>query len=161
VPAAITATTRALQEASGLAADLNDPQERFDVLIALAWAQIKSGDRGGARQTLGRAQAVKFGLIGAESRCILRVRNAQGLGEAGDRRRGLDLLKLALLDARLGGSRSWVLKSLAVAQCELGDRASARATIRALDESILTPQQRAQGIWTSELTNLAEARIAV
>jgi RNA polymerase sigma factor (sigma-70 family) len=161
VPAAVTATTRALQEASGLADDLSDPQERFDALLALAWAQIKSGDRDSARQTLGRAQAVKFGLIGAESRCISRVRIAQALGEAGDRRGGLNLLKLALLDARLGGSRSWVLKSLAVAQCELGDRASARATIQALDESILTPQQRTQGIWTSELTNLAEARIAV
>jgi len=156
-----TLLTRSLQQASQAASALTDPQERFDTLIALAWAQIKGGDRAGARAGLDRALDAAGAFIEAEPRCISRVRIAQARGEAGDRQGGLTLLTLALRDAQLIGRRSWALKSIAVAQCELGDRAAALAAIQALDQAILTPEQRRQGIWTSELTALVEARIAV
>ena len=58
--------------------------------------------------------------------------------------------------------RSWALKSIAVAQSELGDRAAARATMVALDLAILPPEKRLiKGFWTSELSDLVEAQIAV
>jgi RNA polymerase sigma factor (sigma-70 family) len=155
-----TLLTRTLQQASQAASTLSDPQERVDTLIALAWAQIKGGDRAGARAGLDRAVDASGAFRQAEPRCISRVRIAQARGEAGDRHGGLTLLTLAVQDAQLIGRRSWVLKSIAVAQCELGDREAALATIQALDRAILTPEQRLQGMWTSELTALAEARIA-
>ncbi len=38
--------TETLNQASRTAADLNDPQEKLDAYLALAWAQIKTGDAG-------------------------------------------------------------------------------------------------------------------
>ncbi|MFI5459996.1 MAG: hypothetical protein ACHRXM_31640 [Isosphaerales bacterium] len=117
---ASTPLTRTLLQASQAASTLSDPQERVDSLIAVAWAQIKSGDRAGARAGLDRAVDASCAFIEAEPRCISRVRIAQARGEAGDRHGGLTLLTLALEDAQLIGRRSWKLKSIAVAQCELG-----------------------------------------
>jgi RNA polymerase sigma factor (sigma-70 family) len=150
-----------LQEASLAASALTDRQDAVDAQIALAWAQIKSGDQAGARASLDRAENVSIALE-PEPRCTARVRIAQACGEAGDRQRGLDLLTLALEDAAVHQPpRAWALKSIAVAQGELGDGAAARATIVALDLAILPPEQRLKGVWTSDFSDLAEARIAV
>ena len=54
-----------------------------------------------------------------------------------------------------------MLKSIAVAQCHLGDRDAARETIKALDPAILSPEERRAGIWKSTLSDLAEAQLAV
>jgi RNA polymerase sigma factor (sigma-70 family) len=152
---------RILHQASGFAASLTDPRAQVDTLIALAWAQIRCSDQATARASLDQAAKAAGGLTEAQDRCTSRVRIAQARSEAGDRRGGLDLLDLAVQEARVVRQRSWVLKSIAVAQCELDDRESARATILALYQSILTPQQRAKGIWTSDLMELAQAQIAV
>src|SRR5262249_39440469 len=121
-----------LRQASRAAADLSDPQDKVDANMALAWALIKSGDRAGARTNLDQA-AEAASALEPEPRCYARVRIAQARGEAGDRQAGLILLAQARIDAeRLGDRRTWPLKSIAVAQCELGDRDAARATIQAL-----------------------------
>jgi RNA polymerase sigma factor (sigma-70 family) len=151
-----------LQEASLAVSVLTDPQDIVDAQIALAWAQIKCGDQAGARASLDRAENASIALE-PEERCTARVRIAQASGEAGDRQRGLELLTLAFEDARVHQPpRSWALKSIAVAQSELGDRDAARATIGALDLAILPLEKRLiKGFWTSELSELAEAQIAV
>jgi RNA polymerase sigma factor (sigma-70 family) len=150
-----------LQEASLAASALTDPQDAVDAQIALAWAQIKSGDQPGARSSLDRAEHASIALE-PEQRSTARVRIAQACGEAGDRQRGLDLLTLALEDANVRQPpRAWALKSIAVAQSELGDGAAARATIVALDLVLPTLEQRLRGVWTSQLYDRAEARMAV
>jgi RNA polymerase sigma factor (sigma-70 family) len=150
-----------LQEASLAASALSDPQDAVDAQIALAWAQIKSGDQAGARASLDRAENASIALE-PEPRSTARVRIAQACSEAGDRQRGLELLTLALEDANVRQPpRAWALKSIAVAQSELGDGAAARATIVALDLAVLPPEQRLKGVWTSSFSDLAAARIAV
>jgi RNA polymerase sigma factor (sigma-70 family) len=152
---------RTLQRATQAAAALDDTEERVETLLGLAWAQIKGGDQAGARASLDRAAEAAVALQ-AEKRCLSRVQLAQARGEAGDRPGGLILLTLAQQDFEMMPSRrSWALKAIAVAQCELGDRDAARATIQALDHAILSPEQRRDGIWTSTLTDLIEAQIAV
>ena len=147
-----------LQRATQAAAALDNIEERVDTLIGLAWAQLKSGDQAGARASLDRAAESAVALE-AEKRCTSRVQLAQARGEAGDRPGGLILLTLAQQDAVLvPRRRTWVLKAIAVAQCELGDRDAARATIQALDRAILTPEQRRNGIWNSKLTDLIEPK---
>jgi tetratricopeptide (TPR) repeat protein len=151
-----------LQEASLAASVQADPQDVVDAQIALAWAQLKCGDQAGARASLDRAEGASIALE-PEERCMARVQIAQARGEATDRQHGLELLTLALEDARVRQPPlSWALKSIAVAQSELGDRAAARATMVALDLAILPPEKRLiKGFWTSDLSELAEAQIAV
>ncbi len=149
-----------LDQASRLAADLSDPQEKVDAHMALAWAFIKSSHLPGARANLDRAEEAASAL-GQEPRCYARVRIAQARGAAGDKSGGLALLAQARIDAeRLGDDRPWPLKSVAVAQSELGDRAAARATIRDLDLALLSPEDRRKGRWTSAMDTLAEAQLA-
>ena len=80
-----------LNQASRAAADLNDPQEKLDAHMALAWAQIKTGDPAGVRASLDHATEAASALE-MEPRCYSRVRIAQARGETGDKQRGLDLL---------------------------------------------------------------------
>jgi RNA polymerase sigma factor (sigma-70 family) len=148
-----------LRQASRAAADLSDPQDKVDANMALAWALLKSGDQAGARTNLDRA-AEAAGALEAELRCYARVRIAKARGEAGDRRGGLGLLAQARMDAeRLGDRRTWPLKDVAVAQCELDDKDAARATIQVLDRAIHDPQGRTAARWTRHL--LAEAQLAI
>ncbi len=151
-----------LKDASRLADGVTDPQESLNAHMALAWAQIKTGDHQGARATLDRAEKTASALD-AEARCVARVRVAQALGECGGKPRGLALLAQTLIEAEsLGQSRQiWPLKSVAVAQSDLGDRDGARATIRALDQALLSPEERRRGIWKSTLSTLAEAQLVV
>ena len=129
--------------------------------MALAWAQIECGDQAGARASLDHA-AEAASALEVEPRCYARVRIAQARGEAGDRPGGLALLAQTRIEAEPSGSdRPWPLKSIAVAQSELGDRDAARATIRALDLAILSPEDRLKGRRTSNLDLLAEAQLAV
>jgi RNA polymerase sigma factor (sigma-70 family) len=134
--------SQTLQEASLTASVLTDPQDVVDAQIALAWAQIKCGDQAGARASLDRAEGASIALE-PEERCIARVQIAQARGEASDRQHGLELLALGLEDARVRQPpRAWALKSVAVAQSELGDRDAARLTIAALKLAILPPEKR-------------------
>jgi RNA polymerase sigma factor (sigma-70 family) len=150
-----------LKQASRVAADLIDPQDKLNALMALAWAQIKSGDQTSARSSLDHASEAARALE-PELRCYARVRIAQARGEAGDRPGGLELLAQTRVDAEQLGNRSTgPLKNIAVAQSELGDRDAARATIKALDLAILSPEDRLKGHWTSNLSALVEAQLAV
>ena len=125
--------------------------------MALAWAQIKSGDRSGARASLDHA-TVAASALETEPQCYGRVRIAQARGEVGDRQGGLALLAQVRIDVEpLGGRRPWVLKDIAMAQSELGDREAARATVRALDLAILSQEGR----WNTNLSAVAEAQLAV
>ena len=56
--------------------------------------------------------------------------------------------------------RPWPLKSIALAQCDLGDREAARATIRAYDLAV-SALENGVGIWKSTLSTLAEAQLSV
>ncbi len=97
-----------------------------------------------------------------EPRCHGRVRIAQARGEAGDKQRGLDLLAQTRIDVEpLGKRRTWLLKNIAMAQGELGDRDAARATIKALDLAILSPEDRRNGRWNTNLFAVAEAQLAI
>ena len=134
-----------LNQASRAAADLNDPQEKLDAYMALAWAQIKTGDPAGARPAsiTQRRRQVRLEL---EPQCYGRVQIAQARGEAGDKQRGLDLLARMRTDVEpLGKRRTWLLRDIAKAQGELGDRVAARATIKALDMAILSRGGPAEG----------------
>ena len=115
-----------------------------------------------AQTTLDRAEKITSALV-AEARCTARVRIAHALGECGSKARGLALLAQTRVEAegldRL--DRPWLLKAVAVAQCDLGDREAARATIQALDQALLSPEERRRGIWKSTLSTLAEAQLAV
>jgi hypothetical protein len=150
-----------LNQASRAAADLNDPQEKLDAFMALAWAQIKTGDPAGARASLDHATEAASALE-LEPRCFGHVRIAQARGEAGDKQRGLDLLAQTRIDVEpLGERRTWLLKGIAMAQGELGDRDAARATIKALDLAILSAEDRRKGRWNTELFAVAEAQLAI
>ncbi len=97
-----------------------------------------------------------------EPRCYGRVRIAQAHGEAGDNQRGLDLLAQTRIDVEpLGKRRTWLLKDIAMAQSELGDRDAARETIKALDLAIISPEDRQKGRWNTNLSAVAEAQLAV
>jgi hypothetical protein len=150
-----------LQQASLAASALTDPQDVVDAQIALAWAQIKISDQVGARASLDRAGDASIARD-PETRCPARVRIAQVRGEVADRERGIALLTMALQDAGVHQPpQSWALKSIAVAQSELGDLEAARATISALELAILSPDQHLKGVWTSSLSDLAAARLAI
>jgi RNA polymerase sigma factor (sigma-70 family) len=150
-----------LKQASGVADDLTDPEDKLNAHMALAWAQINSGDQASARVSLDHA-ADAASALEPEPRCYARARIAQARGEAGARQEGLALLAQTRIDAELlGEDRIWPLKSIAVAQSELGDRDAARATIKALDLAILSPEDRLKGRWTSNLSALIEAQLAV
>jgi RNA polymerase sigma factor (sigma-70 family) len=149
-----------LQRASRSAAALSDPQEKLNAHMALAWAQIKCGDRAGARNSLDHA-AEAASALEVETWYYACVRIARARAEAGDRQGALALLAQVRVDAeRLGDRRAWPLKSIAVAQDRIGDRDAARATVRALDLAILSPEDRLKGHWTSTLDMLAEAQFA-
>jgi tetratricopeptide (TPR) repeat protein len=131
--------------------------------MALAWASIKSGHLPEARTNLDRAEEAEEEAkeLDPEWRCYARVRVAQARGEIGEATRGLDLLAVARADIeRLGHRSVYTLKNIALAQAELGDRAAARATVRALDAAILSPEDRRKGHWSSDLNELAEAQLA-
>ncbi len=151
-----------LKDASSLADGVTDPEESLNAHMALAWAQIKSGDHPGARATLDRAEKITTALA-ADARCIARVRIAHALGECGGKARGLALLAQTRVEAEgvEAPGRPWPLKSIALAQCDLGDRDAARATIRALDLALLSAEERRRGIWKSTLSTLAEAQLSV
>ena len=93
-----------LNQASQTAADLSDPQEKLDAHMALAWAQIKSGDPAGARASLDHATEAASALE-MEPRCYGRVRIAQARGEVGDRQGGLALLAQVRIDVEPLGHR--------------------------------------------------------
>ncbi len=150
-----------LNQASKAAAGLNDSQEKLDAYLALAWAQIKTGDPAGAHVSLDRATEAASALE-LEPRCYGRVQIAQARGEAGDKQRGLDLLADTRIDVeQLGKRRIWLLRDIAKAQGELGDRVAARATIKALDLAILSAEDRLKGRWNDDLFAVAEAQLAI
>ena len=117
-----------LKDASSLADGVTDPEESLNAHMALAWAQIKSGDHHGAQATLERAEKTASKL-GTDARCIARVRIAHALGECGGKARGLALLAETRVEAEglEAQDRPWPLKSIAVAQCDLGDREAAQS----------------------------------
>jgi tetratricopeptide (TPR) repeat protein len=157
-----TPLVETLKDASRLADGVTDPEESLNAHMALAWAQIKSGDHQGAQATLDRAEKAASAL-GADARCFARVRIAHALGECGGKPRGLALLAQTRIEAE--GlellDRPWPLKAVAVAQSDLGDRDAARATIRTLDQTLLSAEERRRGIWKSTLSTLAEAQFSV
>ena len=157
-----TSLVETLKDASSLADGVTDPEENLNAHMALAWAQIKSGDRQGAQATLDRAEKITSALV-AEARCTARVRIAHALGECGGKARGLALLAQTRVEAEgiEAPGRPWSLKSIALAQCDLGDREAARATIEALDQALLSPEERRRGIWKHTLSTLAEAQLSV
>ena len=85
-------------------------------------------------------------------------------GETGDKQRGP---RSTGPNARcrtvepLGKRRTWLLKDIAMAQGELGDRDAARATIKALDLAILGAENRRKGRSKSDLFAVAEAQLAI
>jgi RNA polymerase sigma factor (sigma-70 family) len=159
--AQVTPLVETLKQASQVADDLTDGQDKVNAHMALAWAQIRTGDLPGARGSLERAEKAA-GELETAARCQARVRVAQALGECGGRLEGLALLAKTRVDAEnLEKQGVWALKSIAVAQSQLGDRDAARDTIKALDLAILSPEERRNGIWKSTLSELAEAQLAV
>ncbi len=156
-----TPLVETLKQASEVAEGLTDGEDKVNAHMALAWAQITTGDQPGARGSLDRAEKAA-GELKTAARCQARVRVAQARAECGGRLEGLVLLATTrVLAEHLGGERVWVLKSIAVAQSQLLDQVAARETINALDLAILSPEERRNGTWKSTLVDLAEARLAV
>ena len=124
------------------------------------------GPRSGPATAPGRESNLDLAATAAaqldtERRCYALVRVASARGEADDRQGGLSLLAKTRVEAEsLGGSRAWPLKSVAVCQAELGDLDAARATIEALEHAIGVPADRQARRWSTELSLVAEARIA-
>jgi hypothetical protein len=154
-------SSQTLLQAATLAADLTDPQEKVDAYLALAWAQIKIGARIAARGLLDRASEAAA-RANPEIRGRARVRIAQACGEVGEVPRGLEILARALEDADSlkDGRNLWLLRDIAVAQAELGDRNGAKATAQSLAHALPGLDRAQRESWSSELSLLVEALLA-
>ena len=132
-------------------AELSDPQEKVDANMALTWAQIECGDQVGARASLDHA-AEAASALKAEPRCYARVRIARrGERPVTGREASPCWLRHAVEADTLGEDRPWPLKSIAVAQSELGDRDAARATIRRSIWRSSAPRTGSGRRWTTQL----------
>ena len=131
-----------LKQASVAVAELSDPQEKVEREHGPCLGPDRVWRPSWRRASLDHA-AEAASALKVESRCYARVRIAQARGEAGDRPGGLTLLAQTRSEAELlGEDRPWPLKSIALAQSELGDRDAARGTIRAIDLAIFGREDR-------------------
>ena len=87
----VTSRVETLKQASQVADELTGGQDKVNALMALAWAQITTGDQPGARGSLDRAEKAASELE-TVARCQAWVRVAQAREECGGRLEGLALL---------------------------------------------------------------------
>lgn len=130
-------TAAALRRASEFDDSAFTPQEQVDLEVSLARAQIKTGDLAGAKARLERAEQAARALK-PDPRARARVLIAWAWGRAGDRGRGLTLLKWAVKDAEQTkhfGNKTSALKWIAQIRVELGDMPAARQALEAQEQA--------------------------
>ena len=122
-----------LQEVAKAVQSCQDPSTRAYTLAQLSKAQARAGDQQGAFESSRQATAAALQLD-PEKQCSALTTIARAREEAGDRKKTLDILRLALKSTEAMKTYDWQLivrvRLIAYAQFDLGDRDAALATIQ-------------------------------